>query len=443
MDPLISTLLLILLALLGARFSFSPRGAPAGPRLLFRTGTHWIFVGFLLGPNVLELLTPGALGQLDPLMALGLGWVGFLFGLQLDRENLGQFPLKYHALAAGQAVVAFLLFLGLGWAGLALLGRSGEEEMLLLSAAAATACITTPAGIAMISANFFVRGELRRLLFFVASVDAVVGVTALQIVYTVFHPGSLVLGTTGVPTAGWSALALGLGVVYGIFFLWLTRPRPGPEELVLYLLGISALASGSALQLQLSPLFVSMVMGAFVANLHDDRQRIFAALERWEKPIYLVLLLVAGAFLRFPTLWILPLAILYAGMRTVGKVAGATSMAGVISLSFPTPRLLGLGLIPQGGISLAMAISVLLTYGELELSGFRAVELFFGIVVVGVVISELVGPFFTFRVLRGAGEISPRVERALEEGDEERAQEEALRHVGPAEPGGGNAGGDG
>ena len=176
-----------------------------------------------------------------------------------------------------------------------------------------------------------------------------------------------------------------------------------------------------------------MVMGVFVANLHDDRQRIFTALERWEKPIYLVLLILAGALLRFPTPWIVPLAIAYAGLRAGAKVLGAGAMGAVVHLPFATPRRLGLGLVPQGGISLAMAISVLLTYGGLELNGLSAVELFFGVVVLGVVLSELVGPFFTTHVLRRAGEISPRVERALEEGDEERAQEEALRHVGPSD----------
>jgi len=49
MDPLVATLVLILLALLGSRLSFSTERIPAGPRLLFRTGTHFLVLGFLLG----------------------------------------------------------------------------------------------------------------------------------------------------------------------------------------------------------------------------------------------------------------------------------------------------------------------------------------------------------------------------------------------------------
>jgi hypothetical protein len=82
-DPLLATLILILLALVGARFSFSTVHIAAGPRLLFRTGTHFIVIGFVLGPSVLGLVTREALEHLFPFFALGFGWVGFLFGMQL------------------------------------------------------------------------------------------------------------------------------------------------------------------------------------------------------------------------------------------------------------------------------------------------------------------------------------------------------------------------
>ena len=62
MDPLLSSLVLILLALLGARFSFSSEAVPAGPRLLFRTGTHFLFFGFLAGTRGTWTRVPGGDG---------------------------------------------------------------------------------------------------------------------------------------------------------------------------------------------------------------------------------------------------------------------------------------------------------------------------------------------------------------------------------------------
>ena len=247
MEPLFSTLVLILLALLGASLSFSTEHVPPGPRLLFKTGTHFVLVGFFLGPAGLEWVSAEALEQLSPLLVLGLGWVGLLFGMQLDRDTLGQFPRGFHMVALGQAVLAFLFFAGIGLLGLAMIGRSSEVARLMVWGAAATACLSTPAGIAMVSSNFLVRGNMRRLLFFVASLDAVVGIVALQIIYSVYHPAALGQTFRGVPA---------LGTVCGILFLWLTRKRPAGEELVLFLMGGAAFAAGAAMQLQLSPLFV-------------------------------------------------------------------------------------------------------------------------------------------------------------------------------------------
>ncbi len=56
MDPLLTTLGLVLVALLGARLSFSTQSVPAGPRMLLTTGVHFLALGYLLGPGALGLL---------------------------------------------------------------------------------------------------------------------------------------------------------------------------------------------------------------------------------------------------------------------------------------------------------------------------------------------------------------------------------------------------
>ncbi len=418
MNDVVSTLILILLALVGARLSFSTLRVPPGPRLVFRTGTHFLFLGLVLGPYVLNLLTQDTINQLFPFLGLGLGWIGFLFGLQLDLRQLRKFSLNFFILAFGQAILTFLFFLGIGWLGLTAVGRIDGASLLLLMGMAATACVSTPAGIALISTNFRVSGRVRDLLFFVASLDALVGITALQITYGLFSPEGTTGEFTGISGLVWTVPALGLGVICGILFLWLTRPRPGAEELVLFLLGIAAFSAGAALQLRLSPLFVSVTMGAVVANMSPDPQRVFKVLQDWEKPIYLVLLMLAGALLKFPTLWILPLALAYAVVRAGGKVLGSMAMVRLIPFSFPAPKRFGLGLLPQGGISLAMAISAVLTYSAVTLEGMNATDLLFSIVVIGVILSELSGPFFTRNILQRAGEISPR--SGVEAGDRKR-----------------------
>lgn len=438
MDPLVATLVLILLALLGARLSFSTERVPQGPRLLFRTGTHFLVLGFLLGPSGLALLSTEATIGLSPFLALGLGWVGFHFGLQFDRGSLRHFPLTYHVLGAGQSALTFALFLGAGYVGLLLVGRADDVSPVLLVAAAAAASVTTPACIAMVSSNFMVRGNVRDLLFFVGSLDAAVGIIALQVAYALFRPAAAATQPGELSQLSLVAVAAGLGVVLGIVFVWLVRRRPAPEELVLYVLGTCALGAGLALQWALSPLFVSMVMGVVVANWGRDRQRVFALLQRWEKPVYLSFLMLSGALLTTPSLLLLGLALGYALLRAAAKSAGAAAMVTVIPFSFDVPRRLGLGLIPQGGISLAMAVSGVLTYSGLRVQGAAAEGSLFTIIVLGVMMSELAGPYLTVHLLRRAGEITPQVEAALATGDQRHAEREAIRHTTPAHREGGD-----
>jgi len=281
--------------------------------------------------------------------------------------------------------------------------------LLLVLVAACTAAITTPAGIALVSSTFQVRGQLRDLLLFVGSIDAIVSIVATQLTYSLFRPGAVLQGVAPPSQLGLAAMALGVGVVCGIVFIWLTRSRPASEELVLFLLGGCAFAAGVALQWDLSPLFVSMIMGAVVANLSRSRARIQLLLTRWEKPVYVTFLLLAGALLRLPTWLVLPLALGYTALRFASKVGSAALLVRPLGLTESVPRSVGLGLIPQGGISIAMAVSATLLYSDLRLGGVDAEAILFAVIVIGVALSDLVGPPFTLRLLRRAGEIAPQV----------------------------------
>lgn len=411
MENLFPVLVLIVLALLGARVSFSTEPSHLGPRLLFRTGVPFLAVGYAIGPSAFGLLTPEATAQLSPLLALGLGWVGFQFGLQLDRAALGQFPGRHYVFALGQAVLAFLIFAAVAFGVARVVGLDDSILLLIVLSAAATAAVTTPAGIAMVSASFRVKGNVRNLLLFVGSIDAIVGITALQVTYALYRPSVALSGIGPASQLAFVGLALGVGLVCGIVFLWLTRSRPVAEELVLFLLGTCAFAAGVALQWDLSPLFVSGIMGVVVANLSRSTERIQLLLSRWEKPIYVTFLLLAGALISIPTWLVFPLAIGYAGLRFVAKVAGSHVLASVVPLGFPVPRRLGIGLIPQGGISIAMAVSGVLMYSDLHIHGADGEALLFAVIVMGVALAELTGPFLTTRLLERAGEIPPEMSR--------------------------------
>ncbi|MDX1674872.1 MAG: cation:proton antiporter [Longimicrobiales bacterium] len=401
LSPLAGVLVLVLLGLLGSRLAFDPERAPLGPRLVLATGSHFLLVGLLLGP-VLGLLTLEVIGQLEALFALGLGWVGLLFGLQLDRGQLAQFPVGWLLFTAVQAIVTLAVFAGLAFLAFGLAGARSPDLTVILWGTAATAAVSTPAGVALIGGRYRVQGPVTRLLMFVASLDAAIGILALQAVYAVYHPSTAIL----VEMNGWLwlAIAAAAGVVFGVLFLWMTRPKPERDELILFLLGLAVFEAGTAFYLGLSPLFVCMVTGIVIANLSPSRKRVYSILQGWEKPVYVVILILAGALLGAGTWLALPLAAGYVLLRGLGKLGGGAVARGLIPGRDAVPAGVGLGLVPQGGISLAMALSAALTYGAIAGPG-AATGTAFATIVVAVAASELIGPLLTRDLLRRAGEI--------------------------------------
>jgi len=67
-------------------------------------GAPFLLVGVLLGP-ALEVLDPGTLRTLTPITALGIGWIGAVFGAQLEWRVLRRIPRGAWGIAAAQAGV--------------------------------------------------------------------------------------------------------------------------------------------------------------------------------------------------------------------------------------------------------------------------------------------------------------------------------------------------
>ena len=400
MDALVGALVLFLLGLLGGRFSFTTARSVPGARFLFIAGTHFLFVGLLLASPPVHLLTPAVQQSLYPLLALAIGWVGLLFGMQLDVRQLRVFPAGLIALAMVQAVVAFLFFAGVAYAVLRSAGPLDRPTHAALGAAAATACISSPLGVALTNRLVRAKGRLPELLLFVASLDALVGVVAIQLIYAVYHPLEAAGGFQQRGGLEWFAMALAVGVMFGILFVWLVRARPTRDELAVFLLGLALFIAGAALYLGVSALFVAVVAGLVITNVSPLGPRIYEQLRDWEKPIYVVLLVLLGAMLEFDTWLVVPFALGYTLLRVLGKLTGGW-VAGRLLPASERPRAdFGLGLIAQSGMPLALALSVALSQGSLSDQGTTALQFLVNTVVLAVVASEFIGPALTRGVLR-------------------------------------------
>lgn len=402
MKALLAVLILVLLGLLGARFGFREERAPLEFRLLLTSGTHFLVIGFLLGPQSLGLLTSDLLDALSPVIMLGLGWIGLLFGLQFDVASLRRFRTDEHLAAFGQAVVAFAVLAGAGLATLELLRVNGPLAVPLTLAAAAAGAISTPTGLAVVFGSVRATGPVSRLLSLTASLDAAVGLVALAGVLAWHHPPSALADLPLAPLR-WLVVSVLLGLLFGWTFLSLTREGGDPREFVLFLLGLALLAAGAQAFFSVSALFGCAVAGALIANSTGMRQRAFEVLSTWETPVHVLFLLVSGALLRFTDWWLVPLVIGYVAVRTAGKLLGGMWLGRTLPPG-DSRRDLGLGLTAQGGLSVAMAVSVHHLFGKAYPESVGP-DLFFATVVLGVAACEVIGPPLIRRLLVSADEV--------------------------------------
>ncbi|UCG39125.1 MAG: cation:proton antiporter, partial [bacterium] len=401
---------------------------PSGARLVFLTGTEFILVGVALGDSMIGLLDEQTVRSLTPLFSLGLGFVGLIFGIQLELDRVFRFPTRYLAMAALQAVFTLLVVFWPCYFVLERLFGSDERSILMASLVlAATAACTAQTALALIGAEFKLRGaRLMELLRYISGLDAAFALAVFGLAFCLMRTHS-VLGFEAGLGLQWFAFSLLLGAAMGCLLHLLTRTRCNEEELLIFVVGVVVFSAGIALYVELSPLFINTIVGLVAVNLPGSKERIFNLLVRLEKPFYVVFLILAGAIWRPGSPWALPLAALYLGLRLVGKVAGGALAARAVPAEDRPPLALGLGLVSQGGIVIAMVME----YYQLSPAGVTGAVV--TAVLIAVIANELISPSLARIALRRAGEISPRVEEALAEGDDRKAREEAIRHSASSE----------
>jgi len=385
---------LAVLVLVGARTGFGNLPLPAPLRPLIETGTVFIFAGALLGPFGLNLFTEGLLSQLSPVIVIGLGWIGFLYGSHFEWRLLRRYPPTLYAAAFTVSLVTFAVVVGLAW----LLLSYGLVPDLPLRERMAAALIlgicamgTAPAGIFQFGGRAGLGADDLSALRFLSAVDDLPAVLLLGLMGAFLHP--LVPGALTLRPLLWLAFSVGCGVGLGFITHWLFPARDDVRQNSLVLLGVVSLGAGAAVMLRLSPLFVTALAGLTFANLSPRKERAYGLLAESEHQLYTVFLLVAGLLFRFDWAPLLILAPAYLLLRGTGKLAGGYAASVGLLRGAGVSRWIGAGLLFQGGMALAMAVSFQRTHPDTLNSQVTTA------IVLGVVVFELIGPYAALAAL--------------------------------------------
>ncbi len=367
-------------------------------QLKFPAVTAYLLLGIIIGPHLLNLVSPGIINSSGLISNIVLSIIAFGLGQNFSREHFRKIGKSVLTISILEAVGAWLLVT------LALFFILKQQLYLALlfgSIGAATA----PAATVLVIREYKARGTFTNTLLGVVALDDAWCLIIFSVSLAIARALSLHLGANilllkvFLHTFSQIIGAFLLGGAIGILLNWLGRFVKTRADLLIITLSAILLTAGVSILLDLSVLLANMALGAVLINLKKHNYGFFDILHSIDTPLFLFFFVLAGANLEISLLpEIGAIAITYFVFVIIGKVAGA-SLGAYLSKTIPSvKKYIGFGLIPQAGVALGVALIAKASFPEVG-------NFIFTTVVTATIIFELVGPFATRFALRKAGEI--------------------------------------
>ncbi|MFO0749041.1 MAG: hypothetical protein U1F43_25755 [Myxococcota bacterium] len=352
-----------LVALLGLAYA---GGHPVVQRIEHRirisqvvtAGFPFVFIGLIASMDSIGILSEPVLQAISPLLPLGLGWIGFAVGFRLDFKRLDEVPAGLGGAFALTTMTPFALIVLAAGVMLALTeGVSADayfvRDALLLATAGTMTARTVPAILERRGAG----PDVVERMVHIIQLEELAAFAGLVTVAAFFRPHEAVLGWD-LPGFGWVFVTLGIGSALGFFIYALMQVVSGRSETNVVTLGAIALAAGAAATLRLSPLVVCFIAGALLANFPGDfKADMKRAIDRLERPIYLLFLMIAGARWEVGVWEGWALMALFVLARIVGRWAGVRlSLRRNPDLLSPSERRV-VAVSPMGALAVAIVVS--------------------------------------------------------------------------------------
>jgi len=344
-------------------------------RYVVLSGAEYLLVGVLVGPLVPpRLITAETMQQIQPLVSLLLGLIGFTVGMRAPRSTVGGPAVTVGVLSSlgvVAAVGAAFIF-----ASDALGVRPGldlphyrvplftfmqrtvalefsDAQLWIGLAIGGSAAVTSPGVIERTRLQLGSDGPRSQLLSTLAETSQWVGVLALGAALALARAHSP-LASAGLGRGEWVLLGLFVGILCGVLFSLFIGREQDPRRLFLATVGAVIFASGVGTALGISPLFVNLVMGLTVALSSGHAPRVRHEIDHLSHPLFVLTMLLAGAMWSPPAhafLWLLPCVFVLT--RTVGRALFLRMFGPAL---IETPPRIDRGLLAQGTASIAVAL---------------------------------------------------------------------------------------
>lgn len=338
------------------------------------SGAEYLLVGALIGPHIPpRLMTADSLSQLVPVMNLMLGLVGFLVGLRIRQSFMGWRGATMGLLGA----IVTCAIVGVAGASLAAMLLPADEPLVLdrilsrgdgwvfeLYATRAHVLVGVAIGVvATVSSSGLLLGIGESLQLKSTSYSILRSCVGVSQLFAIFAMGAVLAlsrEAATLPLAGlgrwvWLIAALVLGLVCGICFTLFIGKEEGQSRIFLATVGTVTFAAGTGAALEVSPLLVNLISGLTVASLSAHAPVLLKELDRLQHPIFVLLLILTGAYWTPVTgaEWLFPLV--YIVVR-LGAVWTSTWLFARVFVRDRLASRMGSGLIVQGTLAVSVAI---------------------------------------------------------------------------------------
>lgn len=365
--------------------------------------TGYLATGIVVGPQVLNLVSSAMVSNLQIFNGIATALIALTAGVELDLRFMKPL-LKSISWVSGVAVCGTILLISLAVFLLQgrlpfLHGLSTLQVAVLSSVLGVTMVAQSPAVVVALHSEMASEGPLTRTVLGVVVLSDLLVIVLFAIVSSIAKSllGSETDTLHTTAALAWEVLgSLIIGALVGIviaIYLQLVKARSA-----LFVLAAAFLVAEVGQRIDLDPLLIALAAGVLIRNATPHGRRLQDEIETSSLPVYVVFFAVTGATIHIRELLVVGVPAI---MLILTRAAGFISLGRVATTLAKAPatvrNYIGLGLMPQAGLALALALLFVKTFPRI---GAEASALVFG----GVAINEMLAPvLYRFALVR-AGE---------------------------------------
>jgi Kef-type K+ transport system membrane component KefB len=372
--------------------------------------TGYLATGIVVGPQVLNLVSGPMVSNLQIFNGVATALIALTAGVELDliamRPLLKSISfLTTIAICGTMLLISSMVFL--------LQGRLPFLHQLTTLQVAAVSVVLgvtmvaqSPAVVVALQSEMAAEGPLTRTVLGVVVISDLLVIVLFAVVSSLAK-SFLGSKTDALHTAGaltWEILgSIAIGACVGIIISIYLRFVTGRSAL--FVLAAAFLMAEVGQRIDLDPLLLALSAGVFIRNATAHGKRLQGEIEASSLPVYVIFFAVTGATIHVRELLVLAVpAVILVLTRATGFIALGRIAAGFANAPDVVRKYIGLGLMPQAGLALALALLFVKTFPQM---GAEASALVFG----GVAINEMIAPVLYRFALVKSGE-ADKFERA-------------------------------